>query len=119
MTSQKDETAAEALSDLLDKEREALVTGDLEWLQKMLTPKEDLLERLKTAGGADRGMMAGLDQKLKRNQLLLDGALEGIRAVSSRLAQFRDVSVGLDTYDATGRRREVRTEPGSSVERRA
>ena len=56
---------------------------------------------------------------MRHNQLLLDGALEGIRAVAKRMARLRDVKGALETYGADGKRRDIPLGPESSVERRA
>ena len=63
--------------------------------------------------------MQMLDCKVRRNQLLMDGALEGIRAVSSRLAKLREVKGALETYGADGKKRDIIATTETSVERRA
>jgi len=111
--------AAEKLSNLLDDEREALLRGDLERLNDLLVPKEALIEAMNLVPQTDLTTMQELDGKVKRNQLLLDGALEGIRAVALRMAQLREVKGALETYGADGKRREIELESESSVEHRA
>ena len=113
------EDVAEALGALLEDEREALVKGDLEKLSDLLTPKEELIEALSGAERPDPSVVKMLDKKVRRNQLLLDGAMEGIRAVTSRLAEIQAVKGPLETYGADGRKKDVVVEPESSVERRA
>ena len=107
------------LDSLLDAEREALLAGDLERLGSLLEPKETLIEQMNMVAPADPAALRDLDRKVRRNQLLLDGALEGIRAVSSRLAKLRDVKGALETYGADGKKRDIIADAESSVERRA
>jgi hypothetical protein len=96
-----------------------LLEGDLEGLGTLLPVKEQLVEMLLDDAGVHRDKIMPLEGKLKRNQLLLDGALEGIRAVSNRLAALRQVRTVLDTYDAQGRKKSVVTPLPPKVEKRA
>ncbi|MFC6636284.1 flagellar biosynthesis protein FlgN [Sulfitobacter sediminilitoris] len=107
------------LSDLLDTEREALLKGDLEKLNELLVSKEALIEAMNSTPQSDLSAMQMLDSKVRRNQLLMDGALEGIRAVASRLAKLREVKGALETYGADGKKHDIVALPDSSVERRA
>ncbi|MDG1170846.1 MAG: flagellar biosynthesis protein FlgN [Sulfitobacter sp.] len=113
------ETTVAELHDLLDAERQALLAGDLEALNSLLTPKEALIEAINDLELTDIPQIEMLDRKLRHNQLLLDGALEGIRAVAKRMARLRDVKGALETYGADGKRRDIPLGPESSVERRA
>lgn len=111
-------TVTEELSDLLDAEREALLKGDLEKLNALLMPKEALIEAMNEVPQTDLTTVQMLDSKVKRNQVLLDGALEGIRAVAVRMARLREVKGALETYGADGKRREIQLDIDSSVEHR-
>jgi len=119
MTVNINAATTEELSDLLDAEREALLQGDLEKLNALLVSKETLMEAMNTVPQTDLTMMQMLDSKVKRNQLLLDGALEGIRAVAARMARLREVRGALETYGADGKRHDIPLEADSSVEHRA
>lgn len=110
---------AAELHNLLDMEREALITGDLERLAELLTPKEALIEAMGDLPLAELTDLQALDIKVRRNQLLFDSALEGIRAVSTRLASLREVKAAFETYGADGRKHDIIPETNSSVERRA
>ncbi len=109
----------ESLELLLEQERTLLLEGDLEGLGVLLPEKEAVVERLLQQSAWSRDAIAPLEQKLQRNQLLLDGALDGIRTVAARLAALKQVRSALDTYDAQGRRRSVKTEKKGTLERRA
>lgn len=107
------------LDALLEQERAFLIEGDLEGLGTLLPLKEQMVDILLREDGTDREMIQPLAGKLERNQLLLDGALDGIRAVAARLAALRQVRSALDTYDAQGRKNSVLTPTKPKVEKRA
>ena len=108
-----------ALDELLDAEREALLHGDLEVLGSIASSKENLITTLSVADGKSLEDIEQVSKKLERNQLLIDGALEGIRAVTTRLANVRAQRGTLDTYDASGQKKQVSIVVDNSVERRA
>lgn len=109
----------DALSDLLDSERKALLAGELNRLADMLEPKETLIDAINAGPQDDLNGLRQLDAKVKRNQLLLDGALEGIRAVAIRMAELRQVRNGLETYGADGKKRTIEVLEEPTTERRA
>lgn len=119
MTEKPNDTAIEDLNTILDAEREALLEGDLEKLATMLATKTSLIDTLNSEPQSDLVALERLDRKVRRNQLLLDGALEGIRSVSSKLAKLREVRGTLETYGADGKRHDIVSQPETSVERRA
>ncbi|WP_299026863.1 hypothetical protein [uncultured Sulfitobacter sp.] len=107
------------LEALLEQERAFLLEGDLEGLGTLLPVKEHLMDLLLDDAEMNRAKIQPLEEKLQRNQLLLDGALDGIRAVATRLAALRQVRSALDTYDAQGRKQSVVTQTVQKVEKRA
>lgn len=104
---------------LLEQERTFLLAGDLEGLGTLLPVKEQMMDLLLENPNANRDEFLPLESKLQRNQLLLDGALDGIRSVADRLAALRQVRTALDTYDAQGRKQRVMTETKSRIEKRS
>ena len=107
------------LDDLLEAEREALLTGDLEKIGRLLERKEHLIDQLSIVEKFEASALHELTGKMKRNQDLLDSALEGIRVVAGRLAALRRVRSTLDTYDSNGAKRSIHLAKDSSVEKRA
>jgi flagellar biosynthesis/type III secretory pathway chaperone len=107
------------LDTLLDQERAFLLNGDLKGLGTLLPAKEKLVEILSEGDESHHEQIVPLEGKLQRNQLLLDGALEGIRSVAARLAALREVRTSLDTYDAQGRKKRVVTQVTQKLEKRA
>lgn len=111
--------AVNALDDLLDQERAALLAGDLDKIARTLDLKEDLITRLNAQDAADPTLLAALNAKVVRNQSLLNSALEGVRAVTRRLATMHRIRSSLDIYDADGKKNEIALTPTRSVEKRA
>ncbi len=114
-----DEMNLDALDELLEAEREALLTGDLVKLTEMLPAKEALMNALNEEAPTDLPALLELDGKVRRNQLLLDGALEGIRDVAKRMADLRQMRGSLETYGSDGKKHNIDVATDHSVERRA
>jgi flagellar biosynthesis/type III secretory pathway chaperone len=113
------QTLIDRLDDLLEQERVALLQGDLEAIATLLENKERLIDALNALTESDRPEMEGVEAKVRRNQALLDGALQGIRHVAARMAALRRVRRGLETYDAKGAKSTIEGEAEYSVEKRA
>ena len=107
------------LDELLELERQALLTGNLEKIGRLIDRKESLIDELSVIEAVDASELAELNDKVKRNQGLLDHALQGIRSVSSRLAAMRRVKRTLDTYDSSGSKQSIILTKDGSVEKRA
>jgi len=119
MTPNDTQSLIDRLDDLLETERRALLAGDLEKIGPILTRKEQLIDRF-NAHEIDRNPnLAAVQQKLVRNQELLDGALEGIRKVAARMAAMRRVRQSLDTYDESGKRQTINGVVLRKIEKRA
>ncbi len=118
-TSKPQQSGVEALNTLLDAERAALLEGDLESIAEMLPAKEALIEDMNGAPPIDIEAVHALGGKVRRNQLLLDGALEGIRAAVARMSALRELRAGLETYGADGQKHRIAMETDNSVEKRA
>lgn len=119
MTHQTAQDLIDELDSLLDRERQALIDGDLELLGRMLAQKQSLIEEVNAMDALERGHLAQVHDKVSRNQELLNSAMEGIRAVANRMADLRRVRHGLETYDRAGRKTRFETQNTSSVEKRA
>ncbi|MCR9127615.1 MAG: flagellar export chaperone FlgN [Rhodobacteraceae bacterium] len=119
MTDDTPQDLIDMLDDLLDEERSALVAGDLERIGRIVARKESLVDALNRIDAMQAQDIAGLQEKFRRNQSLLNEALAGIRAVSQRMTALRRVRASLDTYDSNGRRQSFADAQIPSVERRA
>ncbi len=117
------DTTAQDLIDKLDKlletERAALLAGDLETIGRLLEQKEQLIDHLNMIAPQNQRALAGLHDKVTRNQALLDGALQGIRKVAARMAAIRRIRRSLETYDESGQRQTIEGEVLHRVEKRA
>jgi flagellar biosynthesis/type III secretory pathway chaperone len=109
----------EALHDLLEREREALLRGDLDLLVRQLEEKKSLIDTLNGADRADGGELRDLQGKVMRNQALLDSALEGIRSVANRMSALHRIRRSLDTYDESGRKTTIEGLRDRTMEKRA
>ena len=124
MTHEVTQVTIDALSDLLERERVALLDGDLDGLVRLLDDKRNLIDALNeqastaTTSG-HQGELQKLQGKVARNQELLDSALQGIRSVANRMSTLHRVRRSLDTYDESGRKTTIEGLRGGSMEKRA
>ncbi|SLN21118.1 FlgN protein [Roseivivax jejudonensis] len=109
----------EALDSLLDEERTALVSGDLEALDALMSRKSDLIEALRLEAMDLPDEIEPLQLKLRRNRELFEEALAGLRSVADRLQELREVEEGGGTYDGTGQRHALETRARGRLEKRA
>ena len=109
----------DALESLLEAERTALLKGDLVSLTRMLPDKEALIDALNERAIDDLPALVELGSQVRRNQLLLDGALEGIREVANRMAALRKLRSGIETYGSDGARKHIDVAIDHTLERRA
>jgi len=92
-----------ALEDFLDKERQAILTGSLKDMERIVREKERLLDK----GGLplhDHKTLNQIRRKIERNQHLLAAAIRGVRTVTARLDVLRNGPGELNTYDKSGQR---------------
>ena len=107
------------LDDMLERERAALLAGDLEGLSRILREKERVIDALNQGLPDDSGSLGTLKAKANRNQVLLDRAVEGIRVVADRVSALRRVRETLETYDQSGRKTTLESLHKGRVEKRA
>lgn len=124
MTFEAQQSTINELDELLDQERGALLNGDLEQIARLMTLKEGLIDRINALTASekqalDHDSISHMQDKMTRNQVLLHGAMEGIRAVADRMAGLRRVREGLETYDRSGQKTQYDTGEKRTVERRA
>lgn len=98
----------EQLSDLLDKERAMLISGDYKSLAPLADAKLTLTEALSEAEGEALNALA---EKSKQNAILLDAAARGFQSAMSRLRELSQ-SGGDAIYSDTGVREPLATPSG-------
>ena len=108
-----------SLDELLDRERAALLEGDLDGISRSLREKERLIDMLNALPPSAELRLTSIRHKVQRNQVLLDGALEGIRSVAERLSALRRIRDTLETYDQTGQKTVLDGLRPGRVEKRA
>jgi flagellar biosynthesis/type III secretory pathway chaperone len=119
MTQHNPQALIDELDTLLDRERQALIDGDLDKLARMLAQKQSLIDNINSLDLLERDRLAHFHDNVTRNQELLNSAMEGIRAVAKRMADLRHVRHGLETYDQTGRKTRFEMQTKPTVEKRA
>jgi flagellar biosynthesis/type III secretory pathway chaperone len=110
--------AISRLNDLLDQERQLLISGALDQVAALSSKKESLLDGV-AQDVATVGDLDALRFKANQNRALFNAALAGLRSVVERLSELKRLQSGFDTYDRAGKR--LQHEPGgaSKLEKRA
>ena len=108
-----------ALEDVLNSERHALLAGDFDVFPALLDLKEELFDQLNALEAPQPHLLGGVKNKVRQNQVLLDGALQGIRRASVRMAAIRHIKKTLETYGEDGLRRTIEGDVMRTVEKRA
>ena len=117
MTLFKSRNLIDAVEDLLERERRAVLSGNLDALTRLISEKRRLMELL-ARGTEQSARLDRLRGKARRNQALLDAAARGIKSVTEQISGLKDAKSPLRTYDASGSRREIRPHR-STLEKRA
>lgn len=108
----------EQLEALLERERQMLLSGNLDALPELVDEKETLISALASAEPAAADLEQAQDRMI-HNQALLESAMQGIRSVAERMRELRNVRNGLQTYDRTGRRQRISGNYAPKLEKRA
>jgi len=108
-----------SLNKLLENERHALMSGNLDQIEPLLSQKEKLLGQINETEAAPSAQVTTLQNKMARNQLLLESAMGGIRSIAERVEILRRARKSLQTYDAHGQKKDVALTEARSVEKRA
>lgn len=108
----------DALEDLLDKERAAILHGALKNMGRIAAEKEQILDGRKLTA-PDQKTLDRVHRKAARNQQLLTAAIRGVRAVTSRLDVMRNGPKETSTYDRAGQRKTLNSHRQGTLHRRA
>jgi len=108
----------DALEDLLDKERAAILSGALEDMGRIAGEKEKVLDS-HTLTAPDQETLDRVQRKAARNQQLLSAAIRGVRAVAARLDVMRNGPGEMNTYDSAGQRKTLGRRHQGALHRRA
>jgi hypothetical protein len=96
------------LLELLNREREAIIQADFLTVDHCVVEKETLLSALKNSPMV-AGALTQIRSALEENQTLLTSAIAGVQAARTRVAELKDVRMGLRVYDQTGQIAQVQT----------
>lgn len=109
------QAAIRRVSDLMDAQRAALLTGDLTALARLA---EDLDRALRTLAQSEppAAQLARLRDAAARNAQMLAAARRGVAQVRSLL--HPEAPVALTTYGADGRQQPAAARPGTLLGRR-
>ncbi|MEX3017511.1 hypothetical protein [Gymnodinialimonas hymeniacidonis] len=91
---------SEALAELLNAQKVALLNGDIEGLSKIEAPLGRAFERLKKHPISDQALER-IQKSARRNAVLLKAAQSGLNIARARVSD--QMSAGLTVYDAKGR----------------
>lgn len=97
--------ASQALEDLLDHERQMILSGKIGDFAGMSRNKEQLAARLPKV--ADAGALERIRHKAERNQALLAAAAQGLKTARERVGEISAGGRPLRTYGADGSAQEM------------
>lgn len=119
MSTSRQNNLVSQIETLLEKEHKALVSGELDTLVKLTDQKQKLIDALSAAPLENLTSLQTLQAKALRNQAMLDSATRGIKTVANRLSTLQKVRRSLETYDAQGQKRTIRSACNATLEKRA
>lgn len=96
-----------AFQELLKRERDLILTGDIVGVQRLSTEKTRLLARLGKSR-LDAETLESLRDRAERNNRLLEASARGFKTVQEQLRQLDDAPASLKTYGSDGQRSPLR-----------
>ena len=111
----KNRQAIDTLQDVLEHEYSALISRDFAKLADLLAKKQTAFETL-SIEGLRKNDLVGLNQKLHRNQSLLDATARGIRAAQRKIDLASDIASSV-RYNRFGKKMPTRQGAGSTSRR--
>lgn len=97
------------LTDLLTREREALLAGQLHDLEGIAGEKTKILDELSRAGKLHKEHVHSLRAKAQQNQLLYTAALAGLKSAVDRIQAIRATADGFSVYSPDGQSTTLRS----------
>jgi hypothetical protein len=107
------------LDALLEQEYRALLSGDVEAIERHVSEKVSLLEIIGALPVEELGEFQTLREQLIRNQTLAQSAIEGMRVAIERAKEIGDVSSSLRTYKPDGRKSLIAMRSGDTLSKRS
>ncbi len=113
----KSQNLSDLIEDLLDREQQAALAGNLEALARIIPEKTRLMRQISQMTHRLK-RLDHLQTKARRNQELLVAVSQGIKSASNHLAGLQKKKLPLRTYDALGSSQEI-LQRRSVLEKRA
>ncbi len=113
----KNRELSDTIEDLLERERQAVLAGNLEGLTRLVAEKRRLMTLL-ARRSIPPGKLARLREAARRNQALLEASAHGIRSAAAHVSRLREEKMPLRTYDSSGASRDI-LQRRSTMEKRA
>lgn len=107
------------LHDLLDQEKYALLSGNLDGVSKLLEEKQRLTGQISHLSTIEEKNKSKLRSKIDRNQKLIKSAMEGILYASNRISELHKAGNELNTYNRSGERVKTTSPLGRKIEKRS
>tara|TARA_B110000902_G_scaffold210825_1_gene241332 strand:+ start:316 stop:657 length:342 start_codon:yes stop_codon:yes gene_type:complete len=101
-------STATQLLEILNHEREAIIQANFLAVDHCVAKKETLLTALNNSPVVTR-TLTKIRSALKENQTLITSAIAGVQAARTRVAELKDVRMGLRVYDQTRQIAQVQT----------
>ena len=100
--SDNDLRVIDELEDLFDRERNAILKGELGKLKRLVIHKEKLMQRITAFSIMDQDVLFKLQNKARSNQQLLEASLRGVQMISDRIKAIKAGPLNLKTYNQAG-----------------
>ncbi len=114
----KPDTLGDAVQDLLDREKRALLNGNIDALSRLVAEKTRLMKQMRAHGISGRNIDI-IREKARHNRRLLDAVEVAIRSVGEQLRMGDDQAVTLQTYGVDGTSHRIGRPPQGNLEKRA
>ena len=103
---------------VLEAERRALLAGELAQLSELARRKEACLDLYAADTSRLPHRAPRLLAALRRNQRLLEMALQGLAAAQGRLGTWQRLGRQMDTYDPNGRKTRIGPGPAGRIQKK-
>lgn len=112
----------ESIEISLEKERDAIMSGDFEALGVLIGDRESLVDQLENDLSPDDvpeiKTIESLQAKARRNAKLIRAAIDGVSAANKQIAEIEAAHSKLSTYSENGQIRDV-LKPRNTVTKKA
>lgn len=108
-----------AIGELLEAERDKILTADFRAMSEISLKKEALFQELAKNHLLDPAILVQISEKSSVNQCLLEASMRGVKAATSRLQLLLHGNKSLKTYDKTGFQHTLGVQKTATIEKRS